>query len=158
MERSWTASGPKKIKLGSALGRLKGTKETGFSMPGGQIPSQKEPRRVPNRGPKMVQAQNGKTLIFNEPCKDFNYLSSFADRFLVGVKEVKILHREVGAGSGPRSGQHAPHSNSLRSDQNSRRTSSGTISFGAPECILASQGRGFSSSATEFSPNLVWDY
>ena len=29
-----------------------------------------------------------------------NYLSSFADRFLVGVKEVKILHREGWAGSG----------------------------------------------------------
>ena len=29
-----------------------------------------------------------------------NYLSSFADRFLVGVKEVKILHREGWAGAG----------------------------------------------------------
>ena len=29
-----------------------------------------------------------------------NYLSSFADRFLVGVKEVKILHREGWAVAG----------------------------------------------------------
>ena len=34
---------------------------------------------------------------------------------------------------------------SLRSDQNSRLTSSETSSFGACECILASQGRGFGS-------------
>ena len=42
------------------------------ALPGGQIPSQREPRRAPNRGPKAVQAQNGKTLIFNDGCKDFN--------------------------------------------------------------------------------------
>ena len=42
------------------------------ALPGGQIPSQMGPRRVSNRDPKAVQAQNGKTLIFNDPCKDFN--------------------------------------------------------------------------------------
>ena len=42
------------------------------ALPGSQMPSQKQPRRVPNRGPKMVQAQNGKTLIFNDSCRDFN--------------------------------------------------------------------------------------
>ena len=30
------------------------------------------PGGSPNRGPKADQAQNGKTLIFNDPCKDFN--------------------------------------------------------------------------------------
>ena len=42
------------------------------ALPGGQIPSQKEPRRVPNRGPKTIRAENSKTLIFNDSCKDFN--------------------------------------------------------------------------------------
>ena len=34
------------------------------------------PKRSPggsqNRGPKAIQAQNGKTLIFNDTCKDLN--------------------------------------------------------------------------------------
>ena len=42
------------------------------ALPGGQIPSQKEPRRVPNRGPKTIRAENSKTLIFNDSCGDFN--------------------------------------------------------------------------------------
>ena len=34
------------------------------------------PGGSPNRGPKADQAQNGKTLIFNDPCRDFNVFSS----------------------------------------------------------------------------------
>ena len=60
------ASGPQKSNWGSAPGRPEATWETGFSYLGGQIPSQKEPRRVPNRGPKAVQDENGKTLKFDE--------------------------------------------------------------------------------------------
>ena len=60
------ASGPQKSNWGTAPGRPEATWETGFSYLGGQIPSQKEPRRVPNRGPKAVQAENGKTLKFDE--------------------------------------------------------------------------------------------
>ena len=79
MEASWSALGalldisetPKTL-LGSALGRPKGTLEIGFELIGGQIPSKNEPRRVPNRGPKAVQAQNGRALIFNDSCKDFD--------------------------------------------------------------------------------------
>ena len=33
------------------------------------------PRRVPNRGPKAIRAENGKTLIFNDLCKDSNDFS-----------------------------------------------------------------------------------
>ena len=43
------------------------------ALPGGQMPSQKEPRRVPNRGPKAVQAQNSKTLFFNDSCPRFTF-------------------------------------------------------------------------------------
>ena len=42
------------------------------ALPGGQIPSQKEPWRVPNRGPKTIRAEHTKTLIFNDDCKDFS--------------------------------------------------------------------------------------
>ena len=80
LEASWNAlgelleaSGSPKTLLGSALGRPKGTLEIGFDHLGRQMPSQKEPRRVPNRGPKAVQAENDETLIFNDGCKDFNY-------------------------------------------------------------------------------------
>ena len=79
MEASWTALGAlleisetQKTLLGSALGRPKGTLEIGFELIGGQIPSQNEPRRVPNRGPKAVQAENGKTIKIVDSCKDFN--------------------------------------------------------------------------------------
>ena len=56
---SWNAGlpGPTRV-IGSALGWPKATVETGFSHLGGQIPSQKDPRRVPNRGPKAVQVEN----------------------------------------------------------------------------------------------------
>ena len=79
MWRSWMplgalleASGPPQQVLETAPGRPEGTEETGFSMPGGQIPSQKEARRVPNRGPKTIRAENSKTLNFNDSCRDFN--------------------------------------------------------------------------------------
>ena len=41
-------------------------------MPGGQIPSQKGPRRVQKRGPKAIQAENGETTKIADSCKDFN--------------------------------------------------------------------------------------
>ena len=70
LEASWNALGAlleisetQKTLLGSALGRPKGTLEIGFELIGGQIPSKNELRRVPNQGPKAVQAQNGKTFI-----------------------------------------------------------------------------------------------
>ena len=65
MKRSWTplgalleALGAEKSNLGSALGRPEGTEETDFELPGGQIPSQKKPRKVPNPGPKAIRAEN----------------------------------------------------------------------------------------------------
>ena len=79
LEASWNALGAllralgaEKTKLGSALGRPKGTLEIGFSDLGGQKPSQNEPRRVPNRGPKAVQAENGETTKIADSSKDFN--------------------------------------------------------------------------------------
>ena len=82
LEVSWNALGElleafevQKTLLGSALGRPKGTLEIGFDLHGDQISSQNEPRRVPDRGPKAVQAENGETFIFNDSCKDFNDLS-----------------------------------------------------------------------------------
>ena len=47
-------SGAPNTLLGSALGRPKGTLETGFSVLGSQMASRKEPRRLPNRGPKVI--------------------------------------------------------------------------------------------------------
>ena len=79
LERSWRA-------LGAILGGL-GAQKSNWNqlldgprpprrlvsaLPGGQIPSQREPRRVPNRGPKTIRAENSKTLIFNDSCEDFN--------------------------------------------------------------------------------------
>ena len=61
LERSWRPPGPPKT---SALGRPEGTQETGFSDLGGQMPSQKEFRRVPNQGPKVIQAENVKITNF----------------------------------------------------------------------------------------------
>ena len=42
---------------------------------GAKCPPKKVPRRVQNRGPKAIQAGNGKTLIFNDSCKDSNDFS-----------------------------------------------------------------------------------
>ena len=79
MGRAWTplgalleALGAKQSSLGSALGRPEGTEETVFKLIGGQIPSQNEPRRVPNRGPKTIRAENSKTLFFDDNCRDSN--------------------------------------------------------------------------------------
>ena len=73
------------------------------------------------------------------------YLSSFADRFLVGVKESIFTPQGGLGGIQTETAECSQLVNSVRNDQNSRRTSSGTISFGACKCILASQGRGFGS-------------
>ena len=78
LEASWNAlgallgaSGVQKTLLGSALGRPKGTLETAFSDLGSQMPSQKEPWRVPNRGPKVIQAENGKIIKLVHCTQDF---------------------------------------------------------------------------------------
>ena len=51
LERSWKLLEPKKLSLDRLL--------DGFELIGGQIHSQNEPRRVPNRGPKAIRAENG---------------------------------------------------------------------------------------------------
>ena len=68
LEPSWNAlgalleaSGAQKTLLGSALGRPKGTKETGFALPEGQLSAEKGPRKVPKVAPKANQAENGET-------------------------------------------------------------------------------------------------
>ena len=55
------AFGTPKTLLGSALGRPKGTKETGFAAPEGQMSAQKGPRRVVKLVPKSNQAENEET-------------------------------------------------------------------------------------------------
>ena len=52
--------------LEAALGRPQAGLETRFTYLGGPEGPKKEPGRVPNRGPKTIQAENGETLIFNE--------------------------------------------------------------------------------------------
>ena len=67
MERSWMplgalleAFGAPKTLLGSALGRPKGTKETGFELPRAKWEPKREPGRVPKQAPKAIRAENGK--------------------------------------------------------------------------------------------------
>ena len=74
MGRSWTplgalleAFGAQKTLLGSALGRPKGTKETGFALPEGQMSAQKGPWRVLKLAPKANQAENGKPTRLSFP-------------------------------------------------------------------------------------------
>ena len=57
------AFGTPKTLLGSALGRPKGTKESGFALPGGQIGAQKEPRRI--------LAENEETIKIVDSIQDF---------------------------------------------------------------------------------------
>ena len=78
LEASWNAlgalleaSGPQKTLLGSALGRPKGTKETGFALPGGQIGAQKEPRRILKLVPKANQVENWETIKTVDSTQDF---------------------------------------------------------------------------------------
>ena len=73
-ESSWRGLGwswgPKK-SLETPLGRPKASEETGFSIAWGRNALPKwVPEGSPNQGPKADQAQNCKTLIFNDPCKD----------------------------------------------------------------------------------------
>ena len=56
------AFGREKAKLGSALGRPKGTKETGFPLSEGHMSAQKRPRRVLKLVPKANQAENEETI------------------------------------------------------------------------------------------------
>ena len=65
------AFGPQKTKLGSALGRPKGTKETGFALPESHMNAQKEPRRVLKLVPKVNQAENWETIKIVDSTSDF---------------------------------------------------------------------------------------
>ena len=78
MGRSWMplgalleAFGAQKTLLGSALGRPKGTKETGFALPEGQMSAQKRPRSVQKLAPKANQAENGETIKIVDSTADF---------------------------------------------------------------------------------------
>ena len=61
LERSWKPPGPQKSNWGTALGRPEAAEETGFSMPGGQITSQKGAREGsknwPKTGPRLKTAK-----------------------------------------------------------------------------------------------------
>ena len=52
LERSWRPPGPQTSNWGTALGRPEAAEETGFSMPGGQMTSQKGAREGSKNGPK----------------------------------------------------------------------------------------------------------
>ena len=68
LEASWNALGalleafgPQKSNWGSALGRPKGTLETGFNDLGGQKAPKTEPGRIQNGAPEATRAENCKT-------------------------------------------------------------------------------------------------
>ena len=65
------AFGTQKTLLGSALGRPKGTKETGFALPEGQMSDQKGPRRILKLAPKANQAENEETIKIVDSTADF---------------------------------------------------------------------------------------
>ena len=65
------AFGAQKTKLGSALGRPKGTKETGFALPEGQMSAQKEPRGVLKLVPKANHAEHWETIKIVDSTADF---------------------------------------------------------------------------------------
>ena len=72
LDASWGALGglgPKTL-LGSALGRPKGTKETGFPLSEGQMSAQKRPRRVLKLVPKANQAENEETIKIVDSTQD----------------------------------------------------------------------------------------
>ena len=63
--------GPQKV-IGNSSRTARSHREDWFQHCRGQIPSQKKPRTVRNRGPKRTRAENSKTLFFNVSWKDFN--------------------------------------------------------------------------------------
>ena len=63
--------GAQKTKLGSALGRPKGTKESGFTLLEGQMSGPKGPRRVRKLAPKANRAENRKTTKITDGTMDF---------------------------------------------------------------------------------------
>ena len=65
------AFGTQKTLLGSALGRPKGTKESGFTLPEGQMSGPKGPRRVRKLAPKANRAENRKTSKIAVSIADF---------------------------------------------------------------------------------------
>ena len=73
LERSWTPPSPPTSNWKRLLDGPRPPRRLVSALPGGQMPSQKEPRRVPNRGPKTIRVENSKTLVFVDGCRDFNY-------------------------------------------------------------------------------------
>ena len=80
LEEAWSAKGTlgrlldafgtQKTLLGSALGRPKGTKESGFTLPEGQMSGPKGPRRVRKLAPKANRAENRKTSKITDSTAD----------------------------------------------------------------------------------------
>ena len=72
LEALLDASETQKSNWGTALGRPEAPRRLVSACLGAKYPPKMSPGGSQNRGPKAVQAQNGKTLIFNDLCKDFN--------------------------------------------------------------------------------------
>ena len=64
LERSWTPPSPPTSNWKRLLDGPRPPRRLVSALPGSQMASQKEPRRVPNRGPKTIRAENRKTLFF----------------------------------------------------------------------------------------------
>ena len=75
LARSWTRMGPKKTNWNRLLDGPRPPRRSVSACLGAKCPPKRVPRRVQNRGPKTIQAGNGKTLIFNDSCKDSNDFS-----------------------------------------------------------------------------------
>ena len=75
MERSWTPLGPPKYYRERLLDGPKPPRRSVSACLGAKWAPKRSPRRVPNRDPKAIRAENGKTLFFNDSCKDFNDFS-----------------------------------------------------------------------------------
>ena len=65
------AFGREKAKLGSALGRPKSTKETGFAFSEGQMSAPKRPRKVLKLVPKANQTEIEETIKLVDSIADF---------------------------------------------------------------------------------------
>ena len=75
LERSWTRMGPQKTNWNRLLDGPRPPRRSVSACLGAKWAPKRSPRRVPNRGPKAIRAENGKTLIFNDLCKDSNDFS-----------------------------------------------------------------------------------
>ena len=75
LERSWTRLGPQKSNWNRLLDGPRPPRRSVSACLGAKWAPKRSPRRVPNRDPKAIRAENGKTLFFNDSCKDFNDFS-----------------------------------------------------------------------------------